>query len=98
MAHFWAKLVYRLLTKGQEYVDRGAAYYRGKRAARDGSIPRRPPRLRAEGNASPIDGSLAEVCCFAARPMRRRIIIFLKNIRLTRASTRVDGGCAERYK
>jgi transposase len=35
MAHYLAKLVYRLLTKGQEYVDRGAAYYEGKRATRD---------------------------------------------------------------
>lgn len=35
MAHYLACLVYRMLTKGQEYVDRGAAYYEGKRAARD---------------------------------------------------------------
>jgi transposase len=35
MAHYLAKLVYRLLTKGQEYVDPGAAYYERKRATRD---------------------------------------------------------------
>jgi len=35
MAHYLARLVYRLLTRGQEYVDRGAAYYEGKRATRD---------------------------------------------------------------
>lgn len=35
MARYLACLVYRLLTKGQDYVDRGAAYYEQKRAARD---------------------------------------------------------------
>jgi transposase len=35
MAHYLACLVYRMLTKGEEYVDRGAAYYEGKRATRD---------------------------------------------------------------
>jgi hypothetical protein len=35
MAHYLARLVYRLVTKGQEYVDRGAAYYERKRADRD---------------------------------------------------------------
>jgi len=30
MAHYLARLVYRLLTKGQEYVDRGAAYFEKK--------------------------------------------------------------------
>jgi transposase len=35
MAHYLACLVYRMLTKGQEYVDRGAAYYERKRATRD---------------------------------------------------------------
>jgi transposase len=41
MARYLACLVYRLLTKGQEYVDRGAAYYEGKRAARDMTYIRR---------------------------------------------------------
>jgi transposase len=35
MAHYLARLVYRLVTKGEEYVDRGAAYYERKRADRD---------------------------------------------------------------
>jgi transposase len=35
MARYLACLVYRLLTKGQEYVDRGSAYYERKRAERD---------------------------------------------------------------
>jgi transposase len=35
MAHHLACLVYRLLTKGQEYVDRGAAYFEKKRTERD---------------------------------------------------------------
>jgi transposase len=35
MARYLACLVYRLLTKGQDYVDRGAAYYERKRAERD---------------------------------------------------------------
>jgi transposase len=35
MARYLACLVYRLLTKGQDYVDRGAAFYEGKRAERD---------------------------------------------------------------
>jgi transposase len=35
MAHYLARLVYRLVTKGHEYVDRGAAYYERKRADRD---------------------------------------------------------------
>jgi hypothetical protein len=30
-----ARLVYRLLTKGQEYIDRGAAYFEKKRAQRE---------------------------------------------------------------
>ena len=30
MAHYLARLVYRLLTKGQEYVDRGSAYFEKK--------------------------------------------------------------------
>jgi hypothetical protein len=30
-----ACLVYRLVTRGHEYVDRGAAYYERKRADRD---------------------------------------------------------------
>ena len=34
-AHYLALLVYRLLTKGQEWVDRGAAYYENKRRGRD---------------------------------------------------------------
>jgi transposase len=35
MAHYLALLVYRLLTKGPEWVDRGAAYYDGKRKQRE---------------------------------------------------------------
>jgi transposase len=35
MARYLACLVYRLVTKGHEYVDRGAAYYERKRADRD---------------------------------------------------------------
>ncbi len=35
MTRFLACLVYRLLTKGQEYVDRGAAYFERKRKERD---------------------------------------------------------------
>ena len=35
MARYLACLVYRLLTKGRAYVDRGAAYYERKRAERD---------------------------------------------------------------
>jgi transposase len=35
MARYLACLVYRLLTRGQDYVDRGAAYYESKRAERD---------------------------------------------------------------
>src|ERR1039458_5018905 len=35
MAHYLACLVYRLLTKGQDYVDRGAAYFEKKRGERE---------------------------------------------------------------
>jgi transposase len=35
MAHYLARLVYRLLTKGQEYVDKGAAHFERKRKERD---------------------------------------------------------------
>ena len=35
MAHYLACLVYRMLTKGQEYVDRGAAYFENKRTERE---------------------------------------------------------------
>jgi transposase len=35
IAHYLAQLVYRLLTKGQEYVDRGAAYFERKQAERE---------------------------------------------------------------
>jgi hypothetical protein len=35
MAHYLACLVYRLLTKGQDYVDRGAAYFEKKRSERE---------------------------------------------------------------
>ena len=35
MAHYLACLLYRLLTKGQEYVDRGAAYFEKKRTERE---------------------------------------------------------------
>jgi transposase len=35
MAHHLAKLIYRMLTKGQEYVDRGAAYFERKQAERE---------------------------------------------------------------
>ena len=35
MAHYLACLVYRLLTKGQDYIDRGAAYFENKRTERE---------------------------------------------------------------
>lgn len=35
MARYLACLLYRLLTKGQDYVDRGAAYFEAKRTERD---------------------------------------------------------------
>jgi transposase len=35
MAHYLARLVYRLMTKGQQYVDRGAAYFERQRSERD---------------------------------------------------------------
>lgn len=35
MAHYLARLVYRLLTKGQHYVDRGAAYFEQRRKERE---------------------------------------------------------------
>jgi len=35
MAHYLACLVHRLLSKGQEYVDRGASYFEARRAERD---------------------------------------------------------------
>jgi transposase len=35
MAHYLARLVYRLLTRGQDYVDRGAAYFEKKRTERE---------------------------------------------------------------
>ncbi len=35
MAHYLACLVHRLLTKGQEYVDKGAAYFEKKRSSRE---------------------------------------------------------------
>jgi transposase len=35
MAHYLARLVYRMLTKGEEYVDRGAKYFEKKREARE---------------------------------------------------------------
>jgi transposase len=35
MAHYLALLVYRMLTKGQAWVDRGAAKFEEKRAQRE---------------------------------------------------------------
>jgi hypothetical protein len=35
MARYLACLVYRLVTKGQDYVDRGAAYFENKRSQRE---------------------------------------------------------------
>ena len=35
MARYLACLVYRLLTQGQEFVDRGAAHFERKRADRE---------------------------------------------------------------
>ena len=35
MAHYLALLVYRMLTKGQTWVDRGAAKFEQKRAERE---------------------------------------------------------------
>jgi transposase len=46
MAHYLACVIYRLLTKGQEYVDRGAAYFEKKRTEREiGSLTRRAAQL-----------------------------------------------------
>ena len=46
MAHYLACLVYRLLTKGQEYFDRGAAYFEKKRSQRElAACNARPPNL-----------------------------------------------------
>lgn len=41
MAHHMACLIYRLLTKGQDYVDRGAAYFERKRSEREWAILKR---------------------------------------------------------
>lgn len=41
LAHYLACLVYRLLTKGQEYIDRGAAYFEKKRSEREVASLRR---------------------------------------------------------
>jgi hypothetical protein len=35
MARYLACLIYRMVTKGQAYVDRGAAYYESKRQERE---------------------------------------------------------------
>jgi hypothetical protein len=35
MALYWACLIYRLLTKGKAYVDRGAAHFQSKRTERE---------------------------------------------------------------
>ena len=35
MARYLACLIYRMLTKGEAYVDRGAAYFEKKRQDRD---------------------------------------------------------------
>ena len=35
MAHYLARLVYRRMTPGEEYVDRGAAYFDKKRRERE---------------------------------------------------------------
>jgi transposase len=35
MAHYLARLVYRMLTRGEEYVDRGAKYFEKKREERE---------------------------------------------------------------
>jgi len=46
MAHYLARLVHRLLTKGQEYVDRGAAYFEKKRSEREvASLQRKAQQL-----------------------------------------------------
>ena len=46
MAHYLACLVYRLLTKGQEYVDRGAAYFEKKRKDREmGNLKRKAAEM-----------------------------------------------------
>jgi transposase len=46
MAHYLACVIYRLLTKGQEYVDRGAAYFEKKRTEREiGSLTRKAAQL-----------------------------------------------------
>lgn len=44
MAHYLACLIYRLLTKGPAWVDRGAAYYEHKRRDREMvNLTQRPP-------------------------------------------------------
>jgi transposase len=46
MAHYLACLIYRLLTKGQQYLDRGAAYFEKKRTEREiGSLTRKAAQL-----------------------------------------------------
>jgi transposase len=46
MAHYLACLINRLLTKGQEYVDRGTAYFEKKRTEREiGSLTRKAAEL-----------------------------------------------------
>ena len=46
MAHYLACVIYRLLTKGQEYVDRGAAYFDKKRTEREiSSLTRKAAQL-----------------------------------------------------
>ena len=46
MAHYLACMVYRLLTKGQEYIDRGAAYFEKKRNEREiGLLQRKATQL-----------------------------------------------------
>ncbi|HKE23457.1 MAG TPA: transposase [Bryobacteraceae bacterium] len=45
MARYLACLVYRVLTKGKEYVDRGAAYYEGQRQQQEVSALQRKAAL-----------------------------------------------------
>jgi transposase len=46
MARYLACLIYRLLTKGQQYVDRGAAYFENKRIEREiGNLTRKAAQL-----------------------------------------------------
>jgi hypothetical protein len=56
MARYLACLIYRLLTKGQAYVDRGVAHFESKRTERE--LLRIPAKANTDsgGNANGIPG------------------------------------------